>query len=228
MKSHRARQDIATPPFASGLTLHNAAHSIADELRDRILSGELKPKTRLTQRDLAAEFGLSSMPARDAIKLLISEGLAIQESSKTIVVAPINPEDFADIMEVRTLLEPRALELSIPQMSKADIAHCDAMLRLSGTTNHPMAFVENHWNFHRSIYRRAGRPRLLSIIETQHTHLIRYLMPNWALIGVWADWAEGETELMRLVREKRVGEAVRYLRDDLEKTAQRVLKAMPG
>src|SRR6185369_9608138 len=137
MKSEKARQDFPTQPLAGGVTLHNAAHSIADELRDRILTGELKPKTRLTQRDLAAEFGLSSMPARDAIKLLISEGLAIQEGSKTIVVAPLNPEDFADIMEIRTLLEPRALELSIPQMSKADLAHSDAMLRLSGTTNHP-------------------------------------------------------------------------------------------
>jgi DNA-binding GntR family transcriptional regulator len=227
MKSQKVRQEFQTQPFSDGLSLHNAAHTIAGELRDRILTGELKPKTRLTQRDLAAEFGLSSMPARDAIKLLLSEGLAIQEGSKTIVVAPLNPEDFTDIMEIRTLLEPRALELSIPLMSKADLAHSHAMLRLSGTTNHPMAFVENHWRFHRSIYRRAGRPRLLTIIETQHMHLIRYLMPNWALIGVEADWAEGETELMRLVREKRTDEAVKYLRADLEKTAKRVLRAMP-
>ncbi len=227
MKPQRARSTQRRQPFADGTLQKNAAEAIADELRERILTGELKPETRLTQRHLAAEFGLSPMPARDAIKLLIAEGLAIQETSKTITVAPLNAGDFTDIMDIRCRLEPLALELSIPQMSAEDIARSRALLGLSGTSNHPMTYVDNHWRFHRSIYRRAGRPRLLAIIESQQMHLIRYLMPNWALLGVWADWAEGEAELMELVARKRVAEAVAYLRGDLERTKHRVLEALP-
>ena len=227
MKPRKAQSAGQRHPFAEGPLQKNAANAIADELRERILSGELKPKTRLTQRHLAAEFGLSPMPARDAIKLLIAEGLAIQETSKTIIVAPLTAEDFTDIMDIRCLLEPRALELSIPQMSAEDIERSRALLGLSGTSNQPMTFVDNHWRFHRSIYRRAGRPRLLAIIEAQHMHLVRYLMPNWALAGVLADWAEGEAELMELVGRKRVDAAVSYLRADLEKAKLRVLEALP-
>src|SRR3954454_2301695 len=102
-------------------TTLNTAQTIAQALREQILCGELAPSTRVTQRDLAAKFGFSPMPARDAVKMLLAEGLVVQEGSKTIVVAPINSEDFVEIMDMRSLLEPRALELSIPNLKADDL-----------------------------------------------------------------------------------------------------------
>ena len=75
----------------------NTAQSIARVLRAQIHSGKLAPSTRVTQRDLAAQFGHSPMPARDAVKILLSEGLVVQEGSKTIVVAPITLADFDEM-----------------------------------------------------------------------------------------------------------------------------------
>ena len=213
--------------MAATATALNTAQGIARQLREKILSGALKPSTRLTQRELVAEYGHSPMPARDAIKMLLAEGLVVQESSKTILVAPVNPDDFISIMEIRGILEPHALELAIPKMTMADLAHSRSMLALSGSTNEPLAFVENHWKFHRSLYERSGRLRLLALIEQQHTHLIRYLMPNWAEIGVLPDWAEDESELMELVDAGEVSRAVVWLRDDLRETTERVLSAFP-
>jgi len=205
-------------------TTLNTAQTIAQALREQILSGELAPNTRVTQRDLAAKFGFSPMPARDAVKMLLAEGLVVQEGSKTIIVAPVNGEDFIEIMDMRTLLEPRALELSIPKLTDGDLAEARAALALSGTTRDPRQVVANHWAFHRALYRRAGRPRLLNLIEQHHNLLARYLLPSWAQFGVMDEWAPDELELMELVEQQRVPEAVQWLRNDLGLARERVIQ----
>ena len=202
----------------------NTAQTIAQALREQILSGELAPNTRVTQRDLAAKFGFSPMPARDAVKMLLAEGLVVQEGSKTIVVAPVNTEDFIEIMDMRTLLEPRALELSIPRLTVEDLVDARAALARSGTTSDPRRVVADHWDFHRALYRRAGRPRLLNLIEQHHNLLARYLLPSWAQFGVMEEWAPEETELMELAEQRRVDEAVAWLRHDLGLAKERVIR----
>jgi DNA-binding GntR family transcriptional regulator len=202
----------------------NTAQTIAQALREQILSGELAPNTRVTQRDLAAKFGFSPMPARDAVKMLLAEGLVVQEGSKTIVVAPVNTEDFIEIMDMRTLLEPRALELSIPNLTDEDLADARAALALSSTSKDPRQIVANHWSFHRVLYSRAGRPRLLGLIERQHNLLVRYLLPSWAQFGVMEEWACDEIELMDLIEARKVTEAVDWLRSDLGRARDRVIR----
>jgi DNA-binding GntR family transcriptional regulator len=202
----------------------NTAQTIAQALREQILSGELAPNTRVTQRDLAAKFGFSPMPARDAVKMLLAEGLVVQEGSKTIVVAPVNAADFIEIMDMRTILEPRALELSIPNLTEADFAEARAALALSGTTSEHRQIVANHWSFHRALYKRAGRPRLLNLIEQHHNLLVRYLLPDWAQFGVMDEWGPDETELIELVEARRVPEAVEWLRQDLGYAKDRVIQ----
>jgi DNA-binding GntR family transcriptional regulator len=204
-------------------TALNTAQTIAQALREQILSGELAPQTRVTQRDLAARFGFSPMPARDAVKMLLAEGLVIQEGSTTIVVTPLNTEDFVEIMDMRALLEPRALELSIPRLTAEDLAAARATLAKSGTTGDPRQVVANHWEFHRALYRRAGRPRLLNLIEQHHNLLARYLLPSWARYGVMDDWAGDEEELLALVQQQRVKEAAAWLRRDLGFAKDRVV-----
>jgi DNA-binding GntR family transcriptional regulator len=222
-KRVRARDGAPDMHTASVSTL-NTAQSIASVLREQILSGKLAPSTRVTQRDLAAQFGRSPMPARDAVKILLAEGLVVQEGSKTIIVAPVNLDDFVGIMELRAVLEPHALELSIPRLSVGDFERARDALALSGTSEDPREMVENHWAFHRILYSGADRARLLSLIEQQHNLLVRYLLPDWAMLGVMKDWGTDELELMDLVQQCRIPEAVDWLRRDLKLAADRVIK----
>ena len=222
----RVRADGAPDMHTASVSTLNTAQSIASELREQILSGKLAPSTRVTQRDLAAQFGRSPMPARDAVKMLLAEGLVVQEGSKTIIVAPVNLDDFVEIMELRAVLEPHALELSIPRLSTEDFTRARAVLDLSGTSAEPREMVENHWAFHRILYSGADRPRLLALIEQQHNLLVRYLLPDWAMLGVMKDWGTDELEFMELIEQRRIAEAVAWLRRDLKLAAERVIK--PG
>ncbi|HVT50980.1 MAG TPA: GntR family transcriptional regulator [Dongiaceae bacterium] len=225
-KRGRSREGVADNHTSTGTGSLNTAQSIASVLREQILTGQLAPCTRVTQRDLAAQFGRSPMPARDAVKILLAEGLVVQESSKTIVVAPVTLDGFVEIMDLRGVLEPHALELSIPRLSTEQFAEARAVLALSGTSDCTREMAANHWAFHRILYSGCSRSRLLSLIEQQHNLLVRYMLPEWAMLGVMKHWGDDELELMELVEQRRVPEAADWLRRDLKLAADRVIR--PG
>jgi DNA-binding GntR family transcriptional regulator len=74
------------------------------------------------------------------------------------------------------------------------------------------------------LYSRAGRPRLLHLIEQHHNLLARYLLPSWAQYGVMKHWAGGEEELIQLVEQHQVPEAVEWLQRDLAIARERVVR----
>lgn len=85
---------------------------MADWLRDAILDGVREPGSRLIERDLAAEFGVSRVPVRDALKALEAEGLVTLRPRTWAVVREFTPADMADLDEVRSVLEPLAFRLA--------------------------------------------------------------------------------------------------------------------
>jgi DNA-binding GntR family transcriptional regulator len=201
-----------------------ASEKIATDLRDKILRGDLAPATRLKQREIASEYGVSLMPARDAIKKLVRDGLAIRPTPKTFVVAPVSASDFMEVMELRLLLEPKALERSAPWLKPDDLSRLNNYLTIQSDDFTAIETASNHWNFHRLLYSRMGRPRTLEIIERLNLHLNRYLVPIWSTIGIQSDWVSDHRTLITLVEHGDIAGAVEELRRDLDTTMLRVVK----
>lgn len=85
---------------------------VADWLRDAILDGVRAPGSRLIERDLAAEFGVSRVPVRDALKILEVEGLVTLRPRTWAIVREFTTADMTDLDEVRSVLEPLAFRLA--------------------------------------------------------------------------------------------------------------------
>ena len=83
-------------------TLGQSAH---ERLREMILGGELSAGTRLQEKTFADRLGVSRTPVREAIALLISEGLVTRSSGGVPTVNSISITDFMEILHVRRLLE---------------------------------------------------------------------------------------------------------------------------
>lgn len=81
---------------------------ISQELRRQILFGHLNPGTPLTQQDLCDRFGTSRMPVRDAINMLVMDGLATRPNNRDTVVADITLEDILDAFQVNAHLHALA------------------------------------------------------------------------------------------------------------------------
>jgi len=98
-----------------------ASQRIADHLRDRILSGQLKPGTRVLQDELAEEFEASRLPVREALRILSSSGLVTLRSNRGAWVSKLDQRDCDLSYKIRERLEPLLLSESMASFTADDV-----------------------------------------------------------------------------------------------------------
>lgn len=81
-------------------------------LRRQIITGTLKPGQRLRERELADEMGVSRVPVREAIMLLVADGLAISQPRRMASVVELTLADVKEFFDVRLSLETQATRLA--------------------------------------------------------------------------------------------------------------------
>ncbi|WP_295532045.1 GntR family transcriptional regulator, partial [Novosphingobium sp. Chol11] len=79
---------------------------VYDELRFRLITGKIAPSLGISSRGLALQLGVSQMPVRDALGRLAAEGALEIRSKRAVMVPRMSEARFAEIMRLRTLLEP--------------------------------------------------------------------------------------------------------------------------
>jgi DNA-binding GntR family transcriptional regulator len=93
---------------------------ILDELRRCILDGEVPPGSAIPVDGVAAAFGVSRIPVREALMTLIGEGLVDHRANTGYRVAQMTSDEFVEIYLVREALETAALRLAIGLANAAD------------------------------------------------------------------------------------------------------------
>jgi DNA-binding GntR family transcriptional regulator len=147
----------------AGLTIQktSTADQVAGLLRERILRGELRPGTPLREVLLAGSIGVSRNTLREALRILIQEGLVLHTVHRGITVTQLSPEAVADIYQVRRMLELKAVETGKP--NKAQIAGLyeavDRLEEAAKAQDWPRVF-ESDMLFHRRLVALLGSERL--------------------------------------------------------------------
>ena len=101
--------------------------TVATQVRDLIFAGELEPGELLDEKALCDQLEVSRTPLREALKLLVSEGLLRHEPRRGCFVEKITDRDLDDIFPVIALLEGRAAFEATRKLSAADRAVLDVM-----------------------------------------------------------------------------------------------------
>ncbi len=78
--------------------------AIADRVRDRILSHDLKPGTAVNEMDLVQAYGVSRTPVREALKVLHHEGLLTAQNRRGMVVTVVKPYELEEARGLYLLL----------------------------------------------------------------------------------------------------------------------------
>jgi|SRR5437667_3079155 len=111
-------QDVAT----SGSTAQTSARGrVREDVRKLILSGELKPGTRLTQQHLAKRFGVAQSVVRESLLELQASGLVRSVDNLGIFVSDLDTHSLIHAYYVREVLEGLAARLCCERASRADI-----------------------------------------------------------------------------------------------------------
>lgn len=137
---------------------------IVDEVRRRILAGELARGSRLPQDDLARQFGASITPVREALSQLEAEGLVISERNRSVRVAGVNIEQLIATYAVRRLIETYAMKRATLRLSRIDLAKARRILEGHRPDASAAEIRDLNRAFHFLLYERCGMPALIERI----------------------------------------------------------------
>jgi DNA-binding GntR family transcriptional regulator len=157
----------------------SSTEMVAGTLRDAICSGEIAPGAPLKQDDIAAEFNVSHTPVREALKALVSEGLAVLHHNRGCFVSDLSSAVARELMEFRAVLEPRLAGWAVDRLTDRDFELARAIMAKIDKSNNPALRLRLATEFHTVIYTRAERPFFLDQVSRARNNLNRYWRMAW-------------------------------------------------
>lgn len=147
-------------------------------IRQQLLAGQLPPGSRLCNRSLAQQIGVSLIPVREAISQLVSEGLAEHRPRMGAFVVQFGREDLEELYDLREALECHAILKAVHRLSEAELAEMEAHNRqLDDIRNVLLKGDGEHWSIeqmdswiiadaglHLTLFRAAGNRRALKTV----------------------------------------------------------------
>jgi DNA-binding GntR family transcriptional regulator len=155
----------------------NRSHALSDRIREalieRIATGHYKAGERLVEMKLAAEFGTSQLPVREALRDLEMTGLVTSRPRRGSFVKQFEAGAQKEIYLVRGALEEAATRVATPLLTR-DVskiqAHVDAMA-VAARAHDADALVAHSVAFHRTIVAAAGNELLLKLWDSLHPEI---------------------------------------------------------
>jgi DNA-binding GntR family transcriptional regulator len=169
---------------------------LAATIRARILTGEIEVGSRLPQERLAAEFGVSRTPIREALRKLQASGIVEVQPNRGAIVRGATAREIRDAYEVRAELEGLAAELATTRINDARLEELHgaqelfgrsiAKLVAGGIGNGSADDANGEWTrandlFHGVIQEAAANERLTGIVRDLHRAFPRGL--TWAALS---------------------------------------------
>ena len=122
---------------------------VAERLRAQIFARQLEPGSWIDEMKLAAEYGISRTPLREALKVLAAEGLVAMKPRRGAYVAEMSRDDVTQIYHLLALLESDAASDVARHASEAQIAHLEQLHeRLEKQVRQRDAFFRSNEAFH--------------------------------------------------------------------------------
>jgi len=144
---------------------------VYENLRDKILRGELGAGDRLITRRLAQSLGTSDIPVREALWMLARDGLVEMQAYSGARVASLSRDEILEVLVVRGHLEGLATRLAAERIDAAglselrDLISRQEVLAASPELD-PLEYAELNRQFHRVIFEHSGNARLVDLIAS--------------------------------------------------------------
>lgn len=170
MIGNNGHEDDILDPSSPKRTKGESLSLITDALREEILRGERRPGERIHQKEIAERFGTSRSPAREALKMLQSEGLVVVLPNAGARVPKLDPEELDDVYWLRENLEPAVIARSAPKLTDEQLASMqrdiEAMDELDvGEYRETVNLLQIDRRFHRTALSGGTSARVIQLVE---------------------------------------------------------------
>jgi DNA-binding GntR family transcriptional regulator len=150
--------------------------NVHDQLREAIVSGDMRPGAITSQMELTRDLGFGRTPLREALRMLQNEGLVVARPNRRVQVAPLSAEDAEELYVLRISVEVVAIRITVPTLTPMDIAEMEGFLaqmdRLTETGDVKL-FAAPHGAFHARLVGGVGE-RPAALIAQLFDHAERY------------------------------------------------------
>ncbi|MGW1136435.1 GntR family transcriptional regulator [Streptomyces zhihengii] len=195
---------------------------VLEAIKHDILTGGLSPGQALVETELAARFGVSKTPVREALKTLAGTGLVVMSQYKGATVRMVDADMAREVYDVRLLLEPEALRRSITRGASLEAARA-ALVSADSAADQAERSLANR-EFHRALYIPCGNPLLARMLDEVRDQAALVSTVAWAADPSWHREADEHREILRLAEAGDTDAAVAALYDHI---ASFVLRAFP-
>jgi DNA-binding GntR family transcriptional regulator len=192
------------------------ADRVYDQVRQAIVRGEIPPGSKISEPALAARYGISRGPLREAMRRLESTNLVERRPNLGARVITLSNDQLLEIYVIREALEGMAARIAAERMSEAAIAELKALL-----ARHRNDIAQADWqiyfqeegdlDFHFRIVQGSGNRRLIDILCNDLYHLARMYRCQFGMKSDRAADALKEHELVVDAIAERDGELAEWL-----------------
>ncbi len=161
---------VSTTPAFLKLQPRTLVHQVIDALVAGASEGLLLPGDRIVETELAAQLGVSRVPVREALRVLESQGIVVNEPYKGIRLTPVTPQRIDQLIEVRVALETTAALAAMRQGRNgaeqlAELERIVQEMETMAARNDVFGFATADTSFHRSFCGFAGNTVLSDMWE---------------------------------------------------------------
>lgn len=156
----------------------NRTQLAAAKLRQMIITGDLHPGQRISEREIGTYLdGLSRTPLREALKMLAAEGLVSISPNRGATVVTLSIGEVEDILELIVGLEGLAAERACERISDAAVADIEVLHRLMHDAfrdGRLMDYFEINQRIHQEVVDAAGNLELSRVYAAECARIKRY------------------------------------------------------
>lgn len=201
---------------------------VFESIREAIINGTLKQGERLMETQLAEELGVSRTPVREAIRKLELEGLVVMLPRKGAYVAGIMPQDVADILEIRAVLEGLAAKLAAERISAEELQELKdevLLIEASLAADNIEEAIEADTKFHRNLIAASKNSRLIGIVSNLQEQIQRFrVMLTKERHDLMKSSCEEHHRIIEALSSKSQEEAQRLAKIHVEKTENYIIQ----
>ena len=217
-------------PFATlSLDPVSTVDRVAEELRRSLFEGELGPGTALREVALADALGVSRSTVREALGMLVAEGLADRVPNKGTQVRRLDPEQVRDVCQARMVIETAGVRRwnEADETLRSDVRR--ALVAFGDLTDGdytPAEFTAAHLAIHRALSALTGSERLVAVAESLHAEVRLALAHVDRARGNATEQVHSHADLLSLLEKHDLEAAAHELADHLGGAEQSMLEAI--
>ena len=201
---------------------------VADELRRALFDGEVDTGTPLREVALAEAMGVSRSTIREALAVLVADGLATREPNRGVYVTELDAASVHDVTRARVVLETAGVRRWADAPEEARESVRDALADFAATAEGatPTEFTAKHLEFHLSLVALTGSARLIAQAESLYAEVRLALAHVDRIRRNQVDQIKSHRLLVRMLEQGRIDDTVVELERHIEDGAASMLAAI--